>query len=192
MKKRIIGAIMALVAMISMTGIQAYASDQTFTADSTANVPISAMVSSSYTVVLPSVTQVLSDDDGDGIFRGKVLFDAYGKINSDKALVVWSGDYADFSKVPGIIDDSKTAPESTIVGQFHMNGTESGKKVEGTTNQKVLRFLSRNVSTESSLDRNIPATASDPAPFEVELIIEIPYTDAFTGNLPFTFGLITK
>ena len=192
MKKRIMGVLTAVAMLISMTGIPAYASDQTFTTDTTANVPISATVSSSYTVVLPSVTQTLSDDDNDGKYTGTVLFDAYGKINSDKALVVIAGDDAHLSFIQEMIDANIYQGKTSITTFFHMTGTATGQTVTGDVKQTALRFLARNVSTESALDRNIPAAASDPASFEVQLEVSIPYTDTFSGNLPFTFGLASK
>ena len=192
MKKRFLTAFMAGILALSAAGVPVYASGTTLTGEDTANVPISAFVSSSYTVVLPSATQTLSDDDNDGKYTGAITYDAFGKINSDKALVVLAGDGTDLSYAMDFINLPAYKSSSIISREFHMNGTTGGQRVTGNVTQTALRFLSRGVETESSLDRNIPVEASEIPPFGVEMEIEIPYTDTFTGNMPFTFGLVDK
>ena len=192
MKKRLSAAIMALVMTFAAAGMPVYASGTTVTDEDTANVPISAFVSSSYTVVLPSVTQTLADEDNDGIYTGAIAYDVYGKINSDKALVVMAGDGTGLSYAQDLINLGAYKTSVVVSREFHMTGASGGRTVTGNVTQIALRFLARGVTTQSPLDRNIPAEASDIPPFGVEMEISIPYTDTFTGNMPFTFGLIDK
>jgi len=192
MRKRIYAVVMALFFSLAATGAPVYASGMTFTGDDTANVPISAFVSSSYTVVLPSVTQTLSDEDNDGKYTGTIGYDVYGKINSDKALVVMAGDGTGLSYAQDIINLETYKATAVVSREFHMTGATGGKTVTGSVTQAAFRFLARGVETEASLDRNIPAEASGTAPFQAVMEVSIPYTDTFTGNMPFTFGLIDK
>ena len=99
MKKRITAVMMAAALSLLAAGVPVYALDE-----STLTVPISATVMSSYTVVLPSVTQTLADEDNDGTFTGTIGYDAYGKINADKALVVMAGDGTGLSYAQDIIN----------------------------------------------------------------------------------------
>ena len=116
----------------------------------------------------------------------------YGKINSDKALVVMAGDGTGLSYAQDIISLETYKATAVVSREFHMTGATGGKTVTGSVTQAALRFLARGVETEASLDRNIPAEASGTAPFQAVMEVSIPYTDTFTGNMPFTFGLIDK
>ena len=187
MKKRITAVMMAAALSLLAAGVPVYASDE-----STLTVPISATVMSSYTVVLPSVTQTLADEDNDGTFTGTIGYDAYGKINADKALVVMVGDGTGLSYAQDIINLETYKTSRILSRRFHMLGTTGGKTVEGSVEQTVLRLLARGTETESPMDAHIPAEASGTPPFQVTMEIDIPYTDIFTGNMPFTFGLIDR
>ena len=192
MKKKLSALVMAMVMSLAAAGTPVYATGTTVTGEDTATVPISAYVSSSYAVVLPSVTQTLTDEDNDGIYTGTVLYDVYGKINSDKALIVMAGDAGGMSYASDVIGFDSYHSITVVAGEFHMTGTTGGKTVNGRVEQSALRFLSRGSETESPMDRLIPAESSDPAPFSVYMTVSIPYTDTFTGNLPFTFGLMDR
>ena len=187
MNKKITAVMMSMALLLLSAGIPVYASDE-----STLTVPISATVTSSYTVVLPSVTQILADEDNDGVYTGTIGYDAYGKINADKALVVMAGDGTGLSYAQDIISTEAYKSTRTLSRQFHMTGTTGGKTVVGNVEQTVLRLLARGTEPESPMDAHIPAEASGAPPFQVTMEISIPYTDVFSGNMPFTFGLIDK
>ncbi len=193
-EKRVTGntllAIATAVSLLTSTGVPAMAAENTYTSDGTANVPITATVSSSYTVVLPSTTQTLTDDDNDGTYTGSIAYDVFGKINSDKALVVVAGDGED--TINSVVAQTQQADYGLALDlrkQFHMTGTTGNQNVTGVVKHTKIRFLSGSATVSANMDANIPAAKSATAPFAAEMSIPIPYTDTFTGNMPFSFGL---
>ena len=188
--KKTMAALATALTILASTGVPALAAENTYTSDGSANVPITATVSSSYTVVLPSTTQSLSDDDNDGTYTGTIHYDAYGKINSDKALVILAGD-AEYGigTVTAMFREAGYALTRDYAVPFHMTGSSGGQTVNGMVKHTILRFLAGSASPVGMMDTNIVATKTEPAPYEVSMSIEIPYTDTFTGNMPFSFGL---
>ena len=184
-------ALATAVGLLMATGVPSMAAENTYTSDGTASVPITATVSSSYTVVLPSTTQTLTDPDNDGTYTGTIKYDVFGKVNSDKALIVVAGDGNNsIGDAVNETGQSYYSVETDFSRQFHMTGTTGGQTVNGMIKHTVLRFFAGGATTAATLDKNIPTAKSDAAPFAAEMSIEIPYTDTFTGNMPFSFGLV--
>ncbi len=188
-KKSLLALTTAMSLMLS-AGMPAMAAENTYTSDGTANVPITATVSSSYTVVLPSTTQSLADADNDGTYTGSIHFDAFGKINTDKALVVLAGETEyGIGTVTPMFSQPGYAGMQDYACPFHMTGTTGGQSAAGMVTNTAIRFLSGGATPVAPTDRSIAAAKADTAPYEVTMEIAIPYTDTFTGNMPFSFGL---
>ena len=183
-------ALTTAVGLLMATGVPSMAAENTYTSDGTASVPITATVSSSYTVVLPSTTQSLADEDNDGTYTGEIRFDAFGKINTDKALVVLAGDTEyGIGAVTAMFRQPGYSGTQDYSCPFHMTGTTGGQTVEGMVRNTAIRFLAGGATPVAATDRNIAAAKAATAPYEVTMSIAIPYTDTFTGNMPFSFGL---
>jgi len=188
--KRRLMALTTAISLLATTGLSAMAAENTYTSDGDATVPITATVASSYTVVLPSVAQNLSDPDNDGTYTGTIHYDVFGKVNSDKALIVLAGETTGLSVAEDVINGAGYATTHTVAHQFHMSGTTGGQTVAGVVENSVIRFMASGATPVSPMDTIIPSAKSDTAPFEAAMSIDIPYTDTFTGNMPFRFGLI--